>query len=35
MLLTQRDEFASVIQRSGGQVEGLLARLREKNAPQD
>lgn len=31
MLLTQRDEFASVIQRSGGNVEGLLARLREKN----
>jgi len=31
MLLTQRDEFASVIQRSGGNVEGLLARLREKS----
>ncbi len=32
MLLTQRDEFASVIQRSGGNVEGLLARLRDKNS---
>lgn len=32
MLLTQRDEFASVIQRSGGNVEGLLARLREKGS---
>jgi phospholipid transport system substrate-binding protein len=32
MLLTQRDEFASVIQRSGGNVEGLLARLREKSS---
>lgn len=31
MLLTQRDEFASVIQRSGGNVEGLLTRLREKS----
>ena len=31
MLLTQRDEFASVIQRSGGNVEGLLERLREKS----
>lgn len=30
MLLTQRDEFASVIQRAGGNVEGLLVRLREK-----
>ncbi len=29
MLLTQRDEFASVIQRSGGNVEGLLTRLRD------
>jgi phospholipid transport system substrate-binding protein len=32
MLLTQRDEFASVIQRSGGSVEGLLSRLRDKNS---
>ena len=32
MLLTQRDEFASVIQRSGGNVEGLLSRLREKSS---
>jgi len=32
MLLTQRDEFASVIQRSGGNVEGLLTRLREKSS---
>ena len=32
MLLTQRDEFASVIQRSGGNVEGLLVRLREKSS---
>jgi len=31
MLLTQRDEFASVIQSAGGNVEGLLARLREKS----
>jgi len=32
MLLTQRDEFASVIQRSGGNVEGLLTRLRDSGA---
>lgn len=32
MLLTQRDEFASVIQRSGGNVEGLLTRLRENTS---
>jgi phospholipid transport system substrate-binding protein len=32
MLLTQRDEFASVIQRSGGNVEGLLTRLRDKSS---
>ena len=32
MLLTQRDEFASVIQRSGGNVEGLLVRLRKKGS---
>lgn len=32
MKVTQRDEFASVIQQSGGQIEGLLARLRQKIA---
>ena len=32
MLLTQRDEFGAVIQRSGGNVEGLLLRLREKSS---
>jgi len=32
MKVTQRDEFAAVIQRSGGQVEGLLSQLREKLA---
>ena len=30
MAITQRDEFASVIQRSGGTVEGLLVELRKK-----
>jgi len=30
MKVTQRDEFAAVIQRSGGRVEGLLLQLREK-----
>ena len=30
MKVTQRDEFAAVIQRSGGQVEGLLSQLRQK-----
>jgi phospholipid transport system substrate-binding protein len=30
MSVTQRDDFAAVIQRSGGKVEGLLASLREK-----
>lgn len=30
MKVTQRDEFASIIQRSGGQVEPLLAQLRQK-----
>jgi phospholipid transport system substrate-binding protein len=30
MKVTQRDEFASVIQRSGGRVAGLLAELRQK-----
>lgn len=32
MAVTQRSEFASVIQRSGGQVAGLIAQLREKTA---
>ena len=31
MVITQRDEFASVIRRSGGSVEGLLAVLRGKS----
>ena len=31
MVITQRDEFSSVIRRSGGNVEGLLAKLRERN----
>ena len=30
MKVTQRDEFAAVIQRSGGRVEGLLSQLRQK-----
>jgi len=30
MVITQRSEFASVIQRSGGQVSGLLDELRKK-----
>jgi phospholipid transport system substrate-binding protein len=30
MKVTQRDEFAAVIQRSGGSVEGLLSQLRQK-----
>ena len=30
MAVTQRSEFAAVIQRSGGQVQGLIAQLREK-----
>ena len=30
MKVTQRDEFAAVIQRSGGRVEGLLLQLRQK-----
>jgi phospholipid transport system substrate-binding protein len=30
MALTQRQEFASVIQRNGGQLEALLKVLREK-----
>jgi phospholipid transport system substrate-binding protein len=32
MKVTQRDEFAAVIQRAGGRVEGLLAQLRQKLA---
>ena len=32
MAVTQRSEFASVIQRSGGKVAGLIAQLREKTA---
>jgi phospholipid transport system substrate-binding protein len=32
MAVTQRSEFASVIQRSGGQLEGLIAQLRQKTA---
>jgi len=30
MMVTQRSEFASVIQRNGGQVSGLLSMMREK-----
>jgi phospholipid transport system substrate-binding protein len=32
MKVTQRDEFASVIQRNGGRVEALIAQLRQKLA---
>ena len=32
MAVTQRSEFASVIQHKGGQVQGLIAMLREKTA---
>lgn len=32
MMVTQRSEFASVIQRHGGRVEGLLTLMREKTA---
>jgi phospholipid transport system substrate-binding protein len=32
MVITQQRDFASVVQRSGGTVEGLLAALREKTA---
>jgi phospholipid transport system substrate-binding protein len=32
MLITQRSEFASVIQRHGGQVQGLLNLMRQKTA---
>ena len=31
MAMTQRTEFAQVIQRNGGQVESLLAMLRERS----
>ncbi len=31
LMIIQRDQFASVIQRTGGDVEGLLAELREKS----
>jgi ABC-type transporter MlaC component len=30
MAVTQRSEFASVIQHNGGQVQGLIAMLRDK-----
>jgi len=33
MRASERSEFASVIQRSGGQVQGLLAMMREGAAP--
>ncbi|MGC2203775.1 MAG: ABC transporter substrate-binding protein [Stellaceae bacterium] len=32
MAVTQRSEFASVIQHNGGQVQGLIAMLRQKTA---
>jgi phospholipid transport system substrate-binding protein len=32
MMVTQRSEFASVVQRNGGQVRGLIAMMREKAA---
>jgi phospholipid transport system substrate-binding protein len=32
MMVTQRSEFASVVQRHGGQLRGLLAMMREKTA---
>lgn len=32
MLITQRSDFASVIQRGGGNVEALLTKLRKKNS---
>ncbi len=31
MVITQRDEFSSVIRRSGGNIEGLLSKLRERS----
>jgi phospholipid transport system substrate-binding protein len=32
MGMTQRSEFASVVQRNGGQLRGLIALMREKTA---
>ena len=32
MMTTQRSEFASIVQRNGGQVRGLIAMMREKTA---
>jgi hypothetical protein len=32
MAVTQRSEFASIIERSGGQLRGLIAMMREKTA---
>lgn len=32
MMVTQRSEFASVVQRNGGQIGGLIAMMREKTA---
>jgi ABC-type transporter MlaC component len=32
MAVTERSEFASIIQHNGGQVQGLIAMLREKTA---
>jgi phospholipid transport system substrate-binding protein len=32
MAVTQRSEFASVVQRNGGQIRGLMAMMREKTA---
>ena len=32
MSVTQRSEFASIIQRNGGNVRGLIAMIREKTA---
>jgi hypothetical protein len=32
MAVTQRSEFASVVQRNGGQVRDLIALMREKTA---
>jgi phospholipid transport system substrate-binding protein len=32
MAVTQRSEFAAVVQRNGGQVRGLIALMREKTA---
>ena len=32
MAVTQRSEFASVVQRNGGQIRGLIAMMREKTA---